>query len=169
MFSLHDIITVAVQIEENAERVFREAAANASNPSLVSLFGWLADEELRHAKVFSELGSEVRMTAADPVIEVLGGEILSRILGDQTFSLDDVDFSGMNRIQEVLLAAIEFEQDTVLFYEMIRSFVQDQDESGLLDTIIEEEKEHIRSLQEFLKSGSCPGEIEIQKGGLNHA
>ena len=39
---------------------------------------------------------------------------------------------------------------TAVFYEMMLSFVQDQDVSGQLDAIIKEEYQHVRNLEKFL-------------------
>ena len=50
--------------------------------------------------------------------------MLQRVLGDQTFSLKDVDFSKIDQIEDVIKLAIEFERDTVVFYEMIESFIR---------------------------------------------
>ena len=50
MFSLKDIIDIAVQIEQNGERVYRNAAGKIEDPSLRSLLQWLADEETQHVE-----------------------------------------------------------------------------------------------------------------------
>ena len=50
---------------------------------------------------------------------------------------------------------IEFEKDTILFYELLRSFIEEKANVELLDAIIEEEKSHIRLLEEVL-NGGCP-------------
>jgi hypothetical protein len=55
MFSIQDIIDLAIQIEENGEQVYRRASGEISNPSLVWLLQYLADEETEHARWFSEL------------------------------------------------------------------------------------------------------------------
>ena len=83
----------------------------------------------------------------------MGKRILLGLLGDESFSLKDADFSKMDRIEDLLRLAIEFERDTVLFYEMIRSFLETRETLDHLDEIIQEEKSHIRSLQESLDSG----------------
>jgi rubrerythrin len=152
MFAIGEIINLAVQIEKNAEKVYRDAATEAANPSLVSLLHWLADEEVKHAKWFSELKPKVKKTIDDPQLEDMGKAILRDALGDQTFSLKDLDFSKIEEVENLLERAIEFESDTILFYEMIRSFVEDEDKETLdhLNMIIEEEKGHIRLLEEFL-------------------
>ena len=150
MFSIGDIIDLAVQIEENGEKFYRDAAAKAANPKLASMLQWLADEEVNHVEKFSEMRQEAQGTAEDPRLEDIGKALLQRSLGDQTFSLEDIDFSSLDQVETLLEWAIEFEKDTIVFYEMIKSFVQDKGTQDLLEAIIEEELGHIRVLEEFL-------------------
>jgi rubrerythrin len=156
MFLVEDIVALAIQIEQNAEKAYREAANNTSTPSLASLLKWLAEEEVTHAKRLSELKSTKKETVVDPQVMALGKSLLKGVLGNQTFSLKDADLAKMGQAQGVLEAAIEFERDTVLFYEMLRSFVEEKENLALLNTIIEEEESHIELLQEFLESGHRP-------------
>ena len=55
MFTLTDIIEIAVQIEKNGESTYRRAQQETSDPSLADLLGLLADEELEHQRWFAEL------------------------------------------------------------------------------------------------------------------
>ena len=80
--------------------------------------------------------------------------MLQRVLGDQTFSLKDVDFSKIEQIEAVIKLAIEFERDTVVFYEMIESFIEDGETLDHLKKIIEEENRHVQVLEELLDSGA---------------
>ena len=43
---------------------------------------------------------------------------------------------------------IEFENDGILFYEMLLPFVRSQSTREMLETIIAEEREHIKTLKE---------------------
>jgi rubrerythrin len=153
VFAIEDIIDLAIQIEENGERVYRNASLRISNPSLASLLQWLADEEVKHAKWFSEIKEKVRRTTDDPQLAEMGKRILVGLLGDETFSLKDADFSKMDQIKDLLELAIEFERDTVLFFEMIRSVIEEKQTLDQLEAIIEEETSHIRVLQESLDNG----------------
>jgi rubrerythrin len=151
MFSLKDVIEMAIQIEKNGERVYRKALENVSDLSLASLLQHLADEEVRHIQWFSELEKKTETTVNDPHVEKAGRSLLQRILGDQSFSLADADLSRMEGLEALLTTAMEFEKDTALFYEMIRSFVQDQNVVSQLDAIIKEEYRHARDLQRFVE------------------
>ena len=114
-----------------------------------------------------ELKNKTTETGDDPHVEKAGKSLLQRILGDQSFSLADADLSSTKDMTSLLATAIEFEKDTVLFYELIRSFVQDPDVSDQLDTIIEEEKQHVQDLQRFMETSQTMGEKAIPKGAGN--
>jgi rubrerythrin len=153
MFTIGDVMDMAVQIEENGEKFYRDAAKEAADPSLASMLQWLADEEIQHAEKFSEMKQEAQETVEDPKIVDMGKALLKDSIGDQTFSLKDIDFSSLDQVETLLEWAIEFENDTILFYEMIKSFVKEQGTRDLLDAIIREEESHVRVLQEFLDKG----------------
>lgn len=150
MFSIEEIIDLAIQIEENGEQVYRKAIDKVSNPSLSCLLQWLADEEAKHAQRFNELRKVANNTPIDPQLEELGKNILRSVVGEQSFSLDEADFSRIDTVKELLRLAIEFEKDTILFYEMIQTFVQDHETLDQLKEVIEEETRHIGLLEEYL-------------------
>jgi rubrerythrin len=153
MFSIEEIIDLAIQIEQNGERIYRDALQKISNPSLSFWLQRLADEEAQHAKWFTEMKDASQGPVDDPRLEQMGQSILRSILGDQAFSLQDIDFSSLNQIKNLFELGIEFEKDTVLFYEMIRDFIEDEITLIALNTIIEEENRHIQLIQGFLESG----------------
>lgn len=159
MFTLREIVRLAVQVEQNGEKVYREAQEAASNPAVGSLLERLADDEARHAEWFEGLETQVPHTPADPELEKMAETILSDILADQSFSLKDADFSQLKGTQDLLDLAIEFEQDTVIFYQMLSSFVDDEEIRNHLNTIIEEEKRHIQALQEWSQNPEGPFSI----------
>ena len=58
---------------------------------------------------------------------------------------------NINMIKDLFKVAIEFEKDTVIFYEMIQAMIEDDETSKDLEKIIEEERRHIELFQEFLR------------------
>ena len=150
MFSLKDIMDIAVQIERNGERVYRNAAEKIENPSLRSLLQSLADEETQHAKWFEELIDKVSDTGEFPEQEKIGRALLQDAVGVQSFTLEDADFSSMKKIEDLLSLAIEFEKDTALFYGMLQPLIEDQKTLEQLHAIIQEEEAHARRLKEML-------------------
>ena len=150
MFTISEIIEFAIRIEENGEKVYRDASEKVSDPSLVSLLQQLADEESEHLRWFSDLKGTAKEERVNSQVGEMGQSLLLEIVGDQTFSLKEWDLSTIVDLKEVLKIALGFEKDTVIFYEMMGSFVQEDAALAKLDQIIQEENRHIRVLSEFL-------------------
>ena len=152
MFSTSEILDLAVRIEKNGEAVYRQAADKISNPELVALLTWMADEEVKHASWFSELKSKLSMTSHNPFIEERSHELFEDVLGEKNFSHKDVDFDRVQNVDELMAIFIEFEKDSVLFYEVLEPFIEDETTLENLRKIIAEENKHITELQQFIGS-----------------
>ncbi len=159
MFLIGDIIELAIQIEQNAESVYRHALKKISNPKLVSTLQWLADEEVEHAKWFHQLKQTVNAEVKDPAVEAMGKSILSDVLGSQSFSLKQADFSEMRQLEDLISLAVEFEKDKVIFYKMLRPFIEDRETLDFLENIIDEETNHIRELSTLMDRNAAEGKI----------
>ncbi len=159
MFLIEDIIDLAIQIEQNAEKVYRDAQKKVSNPELSSFLQWLADEEMTHAKWFTGLKKTVTIEQQDPDVAKMGKALLRDVLGSQSFSLKDADFSEIHQLSQLLSVAIEFEGDKVTFYRLLLPFIDDATTREFLESIILEEKNHIRRLKKFLKNGTVQNTI----------
>lgn len=96
--------------------------------------------------MFEELS---RKAGPDPVggpMEKMGRIMLRASVEEQTFSLDGADLAEVDDAENLLAMSIEFEQDTVAFYEMMRPFLRDPEAAETLDRIVEEERLHIEKL-----------------------
>jgi rubrerythrin len=87
----------------------------------------------------------------DPKLEEAGRAILQNVLGDQTFSLDDADLSKMDNVRSLLEISLEFEKDTIIFYEMLMEFIDESNVLVGLKKIVEEEKRHVKRLEDFIE------------------
>jgi len=148
MFSAKEIFDLAVKIEENGERFYRNALTGISDTRLRDLFGWLADEEVKHREWFMKNREKLPAEKSGLSLQEEESAILASIVGDQTFSLDEADLSEFHHSEDLIALAQEFEKDTILFFEMIRSAVSDPETLKHLDEIIEEEHRHIQLLDE---------------------
>jgi rubrerythrin len=159
MFLIGDIIELAIQIEQNAENVYRHALKKISSPKLVSILQWLADEEVEHAKWFQQLKQTVNTEVKDPAVEAMGKSILSEVLGSQSFSLKQADFGEMSQLEDLISLAAEFEKDKVIFYKMLRPFIEDRETLDFLENIIDQETNHIRELSTLMDRYAAQGKI----------
>jgi len=159
MFLIGDLIELAIQIEQNAENVYRHALKKISNPQLVSILQWLADEEVEHAKWFRQLKQTINTEVKDPAVEAMAKSILSDVLGSQSFSLKEANFSEMHQLEDLISLAVEFENDKVIFYKMLRPFIEDIETADFLENIIDEETNHILELSTLMDRKAAEGKI----------
>jgi rubrerythrin len=158
MFSIREIIDMAIQLEKNAETFYRAAVAKMSTPSLEPVLICLANEERDHKKWFESLKRVAQEVEARGQSVEISSEALRSLVGGQKFSLDEVDLSKIESVQELIELAMEHEKDTIIFYQMLQSFIDDPETMKELDEIIAEEEQHIKLLKE------C--EIEMVNGKL---
>ncbi len=142
---------MAILLERNGEAVYRRAIKQVSKPGIASLLEWMADEEVKHARWFSNMKNAFVSGSQNPIGEEMSQELFKDLLDKQTFSLKDTDFSQVHRTSDMIAIFIEFEKDTVLFYEMLEPFIEDGDTLEQLKEIIAEENRHIERLQELLE------------------
>lgn len=153
MFSIGEILDLAIVIEKNGEAVYRGALEAVEEPDLKKVLEWLAEEESRHIEWFSRLKGRL---SEETLLDRPGREeqeILKKIIGGQSFSLADADLSKINTVESLLGLALEFEKDTVVFYELLGAFIQDRETLDALNHIIEEEERHVQCLEELLRAG----------------
>jgi len=156
MFSAHEILDMAIQIERNGEQIYRRAAEQLTDESLLSALRWMADEEAEHALWFAELKEALQREAGhDLLAEEFGRELFDGILQDRSFSLEDVDFTRIRHLAALVETFIEFEKDSILFYQVLQSFVQDEETRRKLAAIISEEERHIEKLRSLLDDSAA--------------
>ncbi len=154
MFSLEEIVDLGIKIEKNGEKFYRGAQNQVALEELRMLLGRLADDEVKHMDFFTRKKEALKSKPEDPELEALSSTILQGILGDQAFSLREANPADLKTIDDVLSLAIEFEKDTVLFYEMLTALAARDDTFKGLQEIIEEENSHVAALQGFKEGRS---------------
>ncbi|NNL78794.1 MAG: ferritin family protein [Desulfobacterales bacterium] len=150
MFSSNEILDMAIKLEQNGEAVYRRAIEEVSQPELVSLLEWMADEEVKHAQWLSDLKRNLKTKGSNPFVEEMSRELFNDLLGDENFSLKDVDFSSVDKIDDLVEIFIEFEKDSILFYQVLEPFIEDPAALEHLNKVIDEENSHIQRLQTFM-------------------
>ena len=150
MFSVKEVLDLAIQLEKNGESVYRNAVDKVTEPNLVSLLIWMADEEVQHRRWFSEVKKNLETHSINPFMEEMSRQVFGGMLGEKSFSHRDVDFSKVEQLDDLINIFIEFEKDTVLFYETLIPFIEDNDTLEYIQKIIAEENNHIKKLQDFI-------------------
>jgi rubrerythrin len=149
VFEIKEILDLAIRLEKNGEATYRQAILASSHAELKAALDWMAQEEARHGQWFSKLRTSLDRGSKNPFLETMSRELFDDLVGNQSFSLKEVDFAQVGSLEEMVAIFIEFEKDTVLFYEMIAPFIEDSATRAHLQTIIAEEHRHIKRLRDF--------------------
>lgn len=152
MFTVNDLIDIAVKMEKNGEMLYRASIHKVQSPQLKSLLQWMADEESAHGDWFGDKKGRWSSDIDQADLETMLPDVIKEMMGDKTLSLDEVNFGKIRSSASLLETFVTFEQDTILFYEFLQAFVQDADALKGLKKIIEEEKKHVAELQEMIQA-----------------
>lgn len=150
MFTMDDLFDIAIKMEKNGEAVYTDSLSRINKKDIQSLLQWMADEEAEHRKWFNERKNKLEVSVDEQQLKEMVPDVLQQMMGENTLSLDDIDFSEMNNISKLLKTFIGFEEDTIMFYEMLEMFIDDDTVKQGLKTIIEEEKKHAAKLEEMI-------------------
>jgi rubrerythrin len=155
MFTIEDIRNIAIQIEKNGEETYRNASQAAKDPEVAKMLAWMADEEKHHAKWFSGLKSNKRVTQEQREMEMMGRTLLQDMIKGNNFLIDENELQNAKTVEEVIARSKTLELDTILFYEFLINFLDDQETIIQLKRIIEEERNHIKQLERIDNPKSC--------------
>jgi len=147
MFSALEVLKIAAKLEENGENFYRKAMALQQDPELLKVLEELAEDEAKHRKWFEDFQERLQDQPEDRWVQEISGDLLQSMVGDQSFSLQEVDPADLDSLEKVLDTAIEFEKDTILFYDMLRGFMDEGESEQALRQIIEEERLHVEVLE----------------------
>ncbi len=146
MFRIKEILDLAVRIEQNGEKTYRAARGRFADEELSEMLAWMASEEARHAAWFADLRLRLASGKGNPFLEEMTRKVLDDLVAGRSFSLEEVDFAAIAAPARLIAVFIGFEEDTVLFYEILATFVEEAETLRHLETIIAEEKRHIERL-----------------------
>ncbi len=150
MFTLDDICNIAVQIECNGERTYREASVMTTVPHFSQLFQKMADDEKRHAEWFENIKLTKPVSPEQQELEAMGRKLLQDMVKEQTFALEQESLNIEEEVDELLEQFISFERDTIIFYEFLGGLVDETESRKQLEMIIEEENCHIDHIREMI-------------------
>lgn len=152
MFRIKDVINIAVQIEKNGERSYRQASEQTTIPAVRDMLRIMAEEEKHHRQWFESLHDDSPIPPEHADLEEMGRNLLQEMIATETFSLDQAQLNSATTLNEILTQSRKFEEDTVLFYEFLKGLIEEPETVKIIDTIIEEERSHAERLEKMLRT-----------------
>ncbi|MEJ5301096.1 MAG: ferritin family protein [Thermodesulforhabdaceae bacterium] len=152
MYTPGEILNLAILIEENGESFYLDVAKLAKDPQTKLLLERLAREERIHRERFLELKREIDKAYKPDAVEKISRFLTAEAIGTRLFSLESQKVSSISSIEEAIQLAITLEEDSLIFYELLKSLSDRTDSIQILDRIISEEQSHMVTLKEIAKS-----------------
>ena len=117
MFTIGDIRNIAIQIEKNGEETYRKASKAAKDPKVAEVLAWMADEEKRHAKWFTNLRSNKPLTPEQQEMEAVGRTLLQDMVKGNNFLIDENELTECQNCRRGL-GQVEKHSSWIQFYSM---------------------------------------------------
>ena len=148
---MDDLFDIAIKMEKNGEAVYMDSLSRIKKRDLKDLLKWMADEEARHQKWFKDQKNRLTLEIDETNLKQMIPGLLEQMMGENTLALEDIDFTEAKNITDLLQTFIGFEQDTIMFYEMLEMFIENETVKKGLESIVDEEKKHVRKLGEMIR------------------
>lgn len=151
-YSGHEIIEIAVRIEENGNEFYLAAAeAIGGDNDIRGLLLDLAEKELMHIAIFQKLEEKFEAESFEYKSDEAAGYI-SYLADQHIFGKAGAGIELAKTVhtpKEALAIAFKFENDSVAFYTELEKRTE-SDAKILIRQIIEEEMEHAAEIKRFM-------------------
>lgn len=147
LFNPSEVFQIAVRIEQNGEKFYREMAKRLEDKEVKKLFSHLADEEIRHREFYEALLAEAGEIEPEESYPGEYYEYLFSYADGIIFSQESFE----NKMAEIRdeAAAIDFaigvEWDSIHYYQELKGLVP-EGQRGRLNELIAEERRHFVKL-----------------------
>lgn len=145
MYSAKELIDIAIGIEETGVYFYTTFKNKFKDDSFAQLFQFLADEELRHREVFSEMLKDLK--DAKGVFTQEYYSYLKALGTTRVFAnKDDINKIAptLKEPLDVIKIAMDAERDSIVWYSEIKeAYHNDPTAIDILDKLIHEERKHV--------------------------
>jgi len=148
-----EVYKIAMKIEKDGTRAYKDAAAKVDNERLKKTFLRLAEDEEGHLHTFSSLYVELlKARGVDPDDIDAEEGILDYI--DTGLFKGTEDLSRIKTIKDAIGIGIEVEMRTMLFYAEVYKKLENEKAKVRIKKVIDEEKMHYNILKSWEGIGS---------------
>ncbi|MDR1081539.1 MAG: ferritin family protein [Deltaproteobacteria bacterium] len=150
-FNAHEALKIAISIEDNGLKFYRDAARRFAPAPASIVFDRLAQEEEGHKAHFQAMLAALPDEAEsvfDPANEM--DQYLKMMAGMHIFQQDpekvDRVLDGVRTEKDAIELAIAFEKDSVMFFVQLKEASAEMSDRISVDRLIAEEARHLRIL-----------------------
>jgi rubrerythrin len=156
-FNANEVFKIAIEIEENGRRFYEKVQDVVEESGVNEIFARLALAEVEHKRRFISLKSQLPRSAKEETVWDPDNELdqYLKMMADMhvfktSAAVDDV-LAGVRTAQDALHLAIQFEKDSIVFFLTMQEAAKEEEGRKLIGQLVEEEKEHLRTLSRELR------------------
>jgi rubrerythrin len=151
-------LSVCHQIEENGERFYRQAAQGVQDKDASRLFEHLADEEVKHRKIFEGMLPKTETYSMGErypgeYLEYLGNDLDDKVVFNKRET--DRELTDVKDTPSAIDFAMHREIGAILYFLEIKNLVS-KDQQSSIDRIVDEERKHFSLLSQMRKNLAEP-------------
>lgn len=155
------IFDFAIKMEQEGEDYYRQMAERISLPGIKRIFGFLADEEVRHAEILTQMRDGGDTKPLDSTLLSDSRSIFNEFkITPPTFNVNQADL-------EIYEHALDIEQRSEAYYRAEASKTPNESTRAALNRIADEEKRHVFLLEQLKDYASRPYQW-IENSEFNH-
>jgi len=145
---------IAQNMEKHGLEFYQRAAAKAKDTATRDLFVRLAEDEKKHLARFEELEETLHAARREGTGYTDDADLaayIDRLVETQVFADEGAAARLADQARsdyEALAVAIRAERDSILFYQEMMAFIESNRARAAFSTILDEEREHLRTLGE---------------------
>jgi len=146
---------LAVQTEKGGKLFYETVAAQSKDENLKSLFLYLADEENKHIRVFEDIAKTIKVAADEMPANWEEVSLHLKAITDSRYFLGKDKALSLIKDAKTTAQAVElalaFEKETLVFHLDATDAIPAVNRPAV-ESLIREERAHIRKLTGFLQS-----------------
>lgn len=150
-FNVFEMLEMAKEIENRGYRLYSTQAKVVEDKKLEKLFNKLASDEQEHYDTFDKLEKKYKKNEEKDysyVEEVKVNDYLKSLVEYEVFPKGEKEELKEMEIEKVLDRAIQSEKDSILLYQELIPY-NNEETKEILYRLIKEEKEHYVSLVNY--------------------
>ena len=147
-FAGNELLNMAIQLEKKGKAFYDSVANTVKDNETREIFRYLADEEVRHEELFTEMLRKTELAGSTPYDD---SEMLSyfRALVDREIFPDEAYSEQLKNSTDdpstAIRIALSLEKDAVLYFHELASRTEAEDRK-IIEAIIAEERKHIQRI-----------------------
>lgn len=156
-----EIFEMAMKIEQEGEKQYRDIAAQCSDKGLRNIFNTLADNEVAHYNTFKQMAEGGDSSLPDTGLTKVMGTLFKEMKENA------LAFSDKTPLEMAYKQALEGERKAVIFYNEMLDKATSDAQREVIQQIIDEEENHVTLMRNMIDYLEAPA-TWIEHAETNH-